>query len=200
MTNLTDTVRLASLTAVVTLSVGAADLLAAGVPPNTRIDGAKALKAAATGKPSTSVDTVVGTVVIPAGTLWDSGTRLGEQCAFDVEVRFNQTFKTTDFGDRAIQQIQINDVYTNLATGFTFVDRARFSINVDKVSGFAYLHGTFWQNNVEGGGIEVHDVGRMVQDLNLPGFVIIEKHGTFDVNAVPFGTLSYCDWLQGIWP
>jgi len=39
------------------------------------------------------------------------------------------------------------------------------------------------------------------QNWNLPFPRPLEHlKGVHDVNSVPFGTLSYCDWLQGNFP
>lgn len=170
--------------------------------PNARA-AALARTLGTTGKPSRSVDSFKGTVVIAAGSLWNSPVRFGEQCSFDVELAFNDTFTTTDYGDRVLIQIEIADIYTNVATGFSFLDWARYSIVLDKATGHARHDGVFWRVNVQGKGVVVHDVGQFTQDWSTvppPLAPVIEMHGTHDVNSLPFGTLSYCNWAQGIFP
>jgi hypothetical protein len=169
-----------------------------------RADGARAIAAGArgTGKPERLVLRVDHTAEIPAGTSWDSPVRFGENCGFDLTVEFDETFTVWVFDDHELIQIEISDTYTNRSTGFTFQDAARYSIRFDYATNLAFHEGIFWQVNAEGQGIEVLDVGTFVQDWSgsfpWPILSLTGKH--HDVNAQPFGTHSYCDWAQGMFP
>ena len=181
--------------------VGAKDT---GTHLNPRAHGARSIAASAraTGKPERLILRVDHTADIPAGTSWNSPVRFGENGGFDVTIEFDETFTVWLFDDHELLQIEISDIYTNRSTGFTFEDRARYSIRFDYSTNLAFHEGIFWQVNVEGSGIEVRDVGTFVQDWSgsFP-WPILSMTGTHhEVNAQPFGTHSYCDWAQGMFP
>lgn len=151
-------------------------------------------------RPIKDVQVFQFSTVIPAGAAWDSPVRFGEVCAFDVAIDFDDRFLTWEYGDRAKFDNEFNDTFTNLATGFSFLDTAKYSIQFDRQSGSAKHSGIFWKTFVENH-IVVLDVGSFTQNWNLPFPRPLENlKGVNDVNSAPFGTWSYCDWLQGNFP
>jgi hypothetical protein len=169
-----------------------------------RADGAHrlALSARSSGKPDKQVFRVDETEQIPAGTPWDSPVRVGETCDFDLMVHFDEVITVWVFDDHELIQIELGDTYTNLSTGYSFVDPAHYSIRFDYATGLAFHEGVFWQVNAQGPGIEVLDVGAFVQDWNapFPEPVVSLTGNNHDVNGQPYGTYSYCDWAQGLFP
>jgi hypothetical protein len=148
------------------------------------------------------VDRARSTQVIPAGTTWNSPVRFGENCAFDLKVDFNQTFTTWTFDDHESILIQIADRYTNLATGFKFVDRADYVIQHDFATNTAFHAGVFYLIHLPKRGIVVRDTGTFTQQW-VGSFPWPNENLTgpyHDVNSLPFGTLSYCDWAAGRFP
>jgi len=142
-------------------------------------------------------------VVIPAGTSWDSTVRFGEVCDFDLKVRHDEVFTITTFGDHEVWRILIKDKYTNLSTHFSFIDAADYHIRFDYSTGFAFHAGVFWKvKNREDGTIGVLDEGTFEQDWfgEFPQPPIQLTGPDHDVATLPFGTLSYCDWAQCIFP
>jgi hypothetical protein len=114
-------------------------------------------------------------------------------------------FEVTTFDTYQVYHIVINDEYQNRSTGFTFLDTADYYIRYDLGSGIAFHAGTFWivkawkHHRLRE---VVRDIGTFYQDWNgdYP-WPVMDLTGTeHDVNAVPFGTRSYCDWAQGIFP
>jgi hypothetical protein len=151
-------------------------------------------------RPIKDVQVFQSSIVIPAGTAWNSPVRFGEVCAFDVAIEFNDRFLTWEYGDRTKLDNEFNDTFTNLATGFSFFDTAKYSIQFDHQSGIAKHSGIFWKTLV-GNDIVVLDVGSFTQNWNLPFPQPVENlKGVHDVNSVLFGTLSYCAWLEGDFP
>lgn len=148
------------------------------------------------------VDRVKSTQVIPAGTTWNSAVRFGENCAFDLKVDFNQTFTTWTFDDHESILIQIADRYTNLATGFKFVDRADYVIQHDFTTNTAFHAGVFFLIHLPKRGIVVRDTGTFTQQwVGAFPWPVENLTGPYhDVNSLPFGTLSYCDWAAGLFP
>jgi hypothetical protein len=201
-----NTPRLAAAFAVIALAASSGSVAAkdSGPPLNPRADGARSIAASArgAGKPERLVSRVNHTVEIPAGTSWNSAVRFGENCSFDLTAEFDETFTVWVFDDHELIQIEISDIYTNRSTGFTFRDRARYSIRFDYATNLAFHEGIFWQVNVAGSGIEVLDVGTFVQDWSgsFPWPILSLTGEHHDVNAQPFGTHSYCDWAQGMFP
>lgn len=86
-------------------------------------------------RPIKDVQVFQFSTVIPAGAAWDSPVRFGEVCAFDVAIDFDDRFLTWEYGDRAKFDNEFNDTFTNLATGFSFLDTAKYSIQFDARAG-----------------------------------------------------------------
>jgi hypothetical protein len=148
------------------------------------------------------VDRVKSVRTIPAGTVWDSPVQFGESCAFDLKVEYDETFTTWTFNDHEYIRILIQDRYRNLATGFAFVDRADYVIQHDFATNIAFHAGIFWLVQLPDRGIVVRDTGTFTQNWSgdFPWPVENLTGPYHDVNGVPFGTLSYCDWEQGRFP
>jgi hypothetical protein len=138
---------------------------------------------------------------IPAGTLWDSAVRLGELCADDLRVEFDDKFTTYTFDRKEVIFITIKDTYTNLRTGFKFVDNAWYQIHHDFTTHKAFHIGVFFWTTVDGRP-KVRDAGTFTQTWIGPfPWPVENPTGPFnDVKGVPFGTRSYCDWSVGIFP
>jgi hypothetical protein len=148
------------------------------------------------------VDRVKFVRTIPAGTVWDSPVRFGESCAFDLKVEYDETFTTWTFNDHEYIRIVIRDRYRNLATGFAFADPADYIIQHDFATNMAFHAGIFWAVHVPDRGIVVRDTGTFTQNWSgtFP-WPIENLTGPYhDINGVPFGTRSYCDWAQGRFP
>jgi hypothetical protein len=151
-------------------------------------------------QPVKDVQVIRFSTVIPAGTAWNSPVRFGEVCAFDVALTADDQIVTWEREDRTTLNLEFDDLYTNLTTGYSFSDTANYSIQFDHESGFADHSGIFWKVLV-GNHIAVLDVGSFTQNWNLPFPQPAEDlKGVHDVNAAPFGTFSYCDWLEGNFP
>jgi hypothetical protein len=148
------------------------------------------------------VERVNSTQLIRAGTEWNSDIRLGENCAFDLKIEFNRTFTSWTFADHESILVQIADRYTNLSTGFKFVDRADYVIQHDFATNTAFHAGVFYLTHLPKRGIVVRDTGTFTQQWVGPFPWPVENlTGPYhDVNGVPFGTLSYCDWADGRFP
>jgi hypothetical protein len=148
------------------------------------------------------VDRVKFARTIPAGTVWDSPVRFGESCAFDLKVEYDETFTTWTFNDHEYIRIVIRDRYRNLATGFAFEDPADYIIQHDFATNVAFHAGIFWAVHVPDRGMVVRDTGTFTQNWSgtFP-WPIENLTGPYhDINGVPFGTRSYCDWAQGRFP
>ncbi len=151
-------------------------------------------------QPVKDVQDIQFSIVIPAGTPWNSPVRFGEVCSFDVAVEFDDQIVTWEYEDRTRLNLEFKDTFTNLATGFSFLDTANYSIFFDHTTGLARHSGIFWKTLV-GNHVVVLDVGSFVQDWSLPFPQPVENlKGVHDVNSAPFGTWSYCEWLQGNFP
>jgi hypothetical protein len=152
-------------------------------------------------KPVKTVQDFESVILIPAGTEWNSPARSGEVCDFDVAIEFHDHFVTWEYADRTREKLVFDDIFTNTATGFSFRDTANFTRVFDHASGIMVLHGIFWKTMVDEH-IVVLDVGSFTLNLNLPFPQPVEnlKGANHDVNSAPFGTWSYCDWLEGIFP
>jgi hypothetical protein len=148
------------------------------------------------------VDRVKFVRIIPAGTVWDSPVRFGESCAFDLKIEYDETFTTWTFNDHEYIRIVIRDRFRNLATGFAFEDPADYIIQHDFATNIAFHAGIFWAVHVPDRGIVVRDTGTFTQNWSgtFP-WPIDNLTGPYhDINGVPFGTRSYCDWLEGRFP
>ena len=144
-------------------------------------------------------------VDIPAGTEWDSPVRFGELCDFDLSIKYNEVFEVTTFDTFEVLHITIRDVFKNQSTGFKFWDTADYYIRHDFDTGLAFHAGTFWSTKARlrrQWREVVRDVGTSSQDWNgeYPWPVENLTGPDHDVAAVPFGTLSYCDWAEGKFP
>jgi len=148
------------------------------------------------------VDRVKFVRTIPAGTVWDSPVRFGESCAFDLKVEYDETFTTWTFNDHEYIRIVIRDRYRNLATGFSFADPADYVIQHDFATNIAFHAGIFWAVHVPDRGLVVRDTGTFTQNWSgdFPWPVENLTGPYHDINGVPFGTRSYCDWSQGRFP
>jgi hypothetical protein len=154
---------------------------------------------------SVDITKVSKKVVIPAGTAWDSPVRYGEVCSFDLAVKYDEVFEVTTFPTYQVLHIVINDEFKNRSTGFVFFDTADYYIRYEFESGIAFHAGTFWltkawiHNRLRD---VVRDIGTFYQNWNNPDWLpVFDLTGPeHDVNSLPFGTLSYCDWAQGIFP
>jgi hypothetical protein len=140
-------------------------------------------------------------VTIPAGTAWDSSVRAGEVCDFDLKIKYDQRFEITAFETYEVYHIVVRDVFKNLATGKKFVDTADYYIRFDYATGEAYHTGTFWLTESYGD-IVVLDQGAFYQNwYDSEWITVYDLVGPdHDVNSVPFGTWSYCDWAAGDFP
>lgn len=149
----------------------------------------------------TEVIEVHDTVLIPAGTYWDSPSKSGEIADFDIKVKFNQRFEITTFDSYIAYRILIHDMYTNMETGLKFFDTADYYIRQDLATGEAFHAGVFWNVKYRGQTV-VLDTGTFAQDWNgeYPWPVLNLTGPDHDVNAYPFGTISYVDWLMGDFP
>jgi hypothetical protein len=151
------------------------------------------------------VFTIDDQIVVPAGTEWDSPVRLGEVCDFDLAIKYNEVFETTSFDTFEVLHITIRDLYKNKSTGLKFLDTADYYIRHDFATGRAFHAGTFWSTKARKHWRVkevVRDVGTFSQDWTgeYPWPVEELTGPDHDVAAVPFGTLSYCDWAEGNFP
>jgi len=135
----------------------------------------------------------------------DSPVRYGEVCDFDLAVKYDEVFEVTTFPTYEVLHILIKDEFRNRSTGFVFLDTADYYIRHEFESGIAFHAGAFWITKVwrhHQLRDVVRDIGTFYQNWNNSDWMTpMDFTGSeHDVNTLPFGTLSYCDWAQGIFP
>ena len=119
-------------------------------------------------KPPTT-ETWVESVTYAAGEPWLDALWYENVCDFEVRIDYDEKVVTHELhnGD-VILKITLRDTYTNVDTGFSFVDFASYTIRVDHETGYAIHQGNFWRIVVLGTGVILKDMGQFVQDWNDP--------------------------------
>jgi hypothetical protein len=139
-----------------------------------------------------------------ASEVWEDWFGYKQACGFEHRVDYNDKFVVHFFKDREVWKYLFRDTYTNLLTGFSFVDFASYTIVFDYETGLADHRGVFWRIQVPGEGMVILDVGGFLQDwyaddwqATLPGSLIGNNH---DVNIGMLPPVSYCDLMAEIFP